>query len=42
MKNQRLSFKQAFDLVKFRRDQINPNDGFIQQLEKWEAALKNS
>lgn len=36
MKKEKLTFKQAFDLVKSKRNIINPNLGFIRELRNYE------
>ncbi len=39
IKHQGYSYTKAFELVKNRRRIIHPNDGFIEQLKKFEVEL---
>jgi hypothetical protein len=42
MKHKGLAYNQAYDAVKTRRKIIHPNDGFIEQLRKFERSLPPS
>jgi hypothetical protein len=39
MKSQRIPLKNAVDIVKRARQQIYPNNGFLQQLDRYEAEI---
>ncbi len=40
MANQDLTFEEAFNLVKKKREMVKPNSGFIKQLKEFESRLK--
>ena len=42
MKTRRLSYEQAFCQVKQKRNAINPNPGFVQQLKQYENVTGNA
>jgi hypothetical protein len=42
MKHKGLTYNKAYDAVKTRRKIIHPNDGFIEQLRKFERSLPPS
>ena len=39
MKYQNMNFDKAFELVKYKRDKVNPKAGFIKQLKEYETEL---
>ncbi|PSN29326.1 hypothetical protein C0J52_19956, partial [Blattella germanica] len=39
MKNRKMSYNEAYNLVKNKRSVIHPNPGFVQQLQKYEKIL---
>ena len=40
MKNKKIPFSEAKDLVKSKRYNIGPNEGFVEQLQIFEGQLK--
>lgn len=41
MKKEQIGWKEALQKIKERRKAVNPNSGFLHQLEKYEKTLKN-
>ena len=39
MKSQKMSLDKTLELLKSKRDKVNPNAGFIQQLKEYEKEL---
>ena len=39
MKSQKKKYDEVLDIVKSKRNKINPNPGFIQQLKEYEKEL---
>ena len=42
MRDQKMDFNTAFNYVKSRRPRIEPNQGFLKQLQQWEITLQKN